>query len=148
MIPGPDNMISELQQYTTLVAKWLSNGREPFKAISENGTIVNIVGVSDGKAYGWPTDNGGKNYVKTFDANRVHWKTYVKPEPVGHWPAVKLSPRQGPDRYALSSTLYSTNEQAKKYMGAGFVRLAKEYTPIMLVPIGTQDPDKSYDEYR
>lgn len=115
---------------------WEEGNSNYFIAVSENGTVVNIVGVTDVKAYGWVDDNEN---VKTFDLDRVHWLEYTPPKDVAHWRAVKFSqtPNHGDSKgasYCLSHTLYATEKIAKRNNGRKFIRLAKEYPPIMLPP--------------
>jgi len=123
---------------------WEMNKHE-FDAVSENGSIVHIIGFSGGKVYGWALKWGrtmknrdrcviGKSHVRTFDAERHHWKLYEKPEAVPHWPAIRRGERVGVDRYDLTSTLYATEEHARQFIH-NFVSLAKHLPPAMLPPI-------------
>jgi len=111
---------------------WEANERKPLKVISENKTVVTMIGCACGKAYGW-VDDHGPNCVQTFELKRVHWQIYKDPEPVPHWQAVRL--KQGNNtEYVLSGTLYYCEEQAQNGLGKYFVKLAKEIPGIVMIP--------------
>jgi len=119
------------------------------KIVSENGTVVIIVGktklkqTEEERAYGYilhsdskitqdnPESSEWSGDMKLFNLNRLHWKLWKKAELKPHWPAVyKMKNSSG---FGLTKSLFDSEAEATRYLTPGsFVKLARENNPIML----------------
>lgn len=66
-------------------------------------------------------------------ASKKQWLLWTPPEPVPHWAALKTSFKQN---FYVQNTgaLYPSEESAKASIGHSFIRLIKEWPPVMITP--------------
>ena len=144
-------MKKEWQNLRTL---WWNKAGETLKVRSANGTIAVILGIvdrgdsADERAYGYILKSSSERVynfrdnekesekMDTFCADRDHWKIYVPPKVVPHWPAIyERHDHGGGAKYRMSLTLYANEEHAQRcirHSGKRFIRLATEIKGIML----------------
>lgn len=119
----------------TLYELWKEAGERPFQAVRGDGEAPfwilgqkrNVVGCefiverSDGKSDG-------------YMGHCRSWRFHVEaPKPVPYWPAI-IDAKDG--GFLVTDHVYADVETARQVIQVGFIRLATELPPIMLVPGG------------
>ncbi len=64
-------------------------------------------------------------------ASKKKWLLWTEPKPVAHWPAITkgICGNSG-----ISKNLYSSDEAAREVLAGNFIRLIKEWPPVMITP--------------